>query len=148
MGQGAQSRPRSHLYNNLSVADVEALAPGLAIRAFLAGDRVPATLSRSTWANRLPDCRQRLHHRRRSRYVARVSTLVRTGAMASLLSSDLDEANFAFGTTLSGVPAQRARWKRAVSLVESAVSEALGQIYVDRHFPPENKARMVEPSTT
>jgi len=66
------------------------------------------------------------------------------GSFASLLGNTIDQANFAFyGTTLSGVPEQRERWKRAVSLVESAVGEALGQVYVSRHFPPQNKARMV-----
>jgi predicted metalloendopeptidase len=35
-------------------------------------------------------------------------------------------------------------WKRGVDLVQGAMPEALGQVYVERHFPPENKARMVE----
>ena len=38
----------------------------------------------------------------------------------------------------------RPRWKRGVDLVEGMVGEALGQEYVAAHFPPENKARMVE----
>ena len=63
---------------------------------------------------------------------------------ASLLSPELDAANFAFfGTALRGVPEQRPRWQRGVELVQSAMPEALGKIYVARHFPPENKIRMV-----
>ena len=64
---------------------------------------------------------------------------------SSLLTGDLDAANFSFyGTRLRGIPEQRPMWKRGVDLVQGAMPEALGQVYVARHFPPENKARMVE----
>ncbi len=64
---------------------------------------------------------------------------------ASVLTAELDQANFAFyGTRLRGVPEQRPMWKRGVDLVQGAMSEALGQEYVSRHFPPQNKERMLE----
>ncbi len=53
------------------------------------------------------------------------------------------EENFDFyGRTLSGTPELRPRWKRGVSMVESAVGEVLGRIYVERTFPPAAKLRM------
>ncbi len=53
------------------------------------------------------------------------------------------DSNFAFaGTTLRGVPENRPRWKRGLSLLESAIGEGLGKLYVEKHFPPENKQRM------
>ena len=53
------------------------------------------------------------------------------------------DANFAFyGTTLSGTPRNKDRWKRGVAVVEAALGEAVGQIYVARHFPEAHKARM------
>ncbi|HET9680243.1 MAG TPA: M13-type metalloendopeptidase, partial [Gammaproteobacteria bacterium] len=62
---------------------------------------------------------------------------------ASYLSEDFVKADFAFyGTTLSGVPELRPRWKRGVSLVENSLGMAVGKIYVDKYFPPEAKARM------
>jgi len=64
---------------------------------------------------------------------------------AGLLSSEIDNASFAFtGTMLSGQKAQRDQWKRAVSLVggTSGLGEVLGQIYVARHFKPESKKAM------
>ncbi len=62
---------------------------------------------------------------------------------ASLLSAPFVEANFDFyGRTLTGTPVQRARWKRGVSLVEGAMGEAVGRIYVERHFPPAAKQSM------
>ncbi len=61
------------------------------------------------------------------------------------LSSAFVEAHFDFyGRTLTGAPELRARWKRAVSFVEGAMGEAVGQLFVERHFAPEAKARMDE----
>ena len=63
---------------------------------------------------------------------------------ASALSSEFVNENFAFyGTILSGTPELKARWKRGVSLVEGSLGEAVGQIYVERHFPPAAKTRMI-----
>ncbi len=62
---------------------------------------------------------------------------------AAYLSDDFVEANFDFyGRTLTGTPELRARWKRGVSLVEGAMGEAVGRIYVDRHFPEAAKTSM------
>jgi endothelin-converting enzyme/putative endopeptidase len=62
---------------------------------------------------------------------------------AAYLSDDFVQTNFDFyGRTLNGTPELRARWKRAVSLVEGAVGEAVGREYVARHFPPRAKAMM------
>jgi predicted metalloendopeptidase len=67
------------------------------------------------------------------------------GAFTGLLSEETVQASFEFyGKVLRGVPQMRPRWKRGVDLVEGMVGEALGQEYVARHFPPENKARMVQ----
>ena len=64
---------------------------------------------------------------------------------APLSSKAFVEENFDFyGRTLSGTPELRPRWKRAISMVESVVGEALGQIYIERTFRPEAKHRMDE----
>ena len=62
---------------------------------------------------------------------------------AAYLSQDFVDENFGFyGKTLSGTPELRARWKRAVSLVEGALGEAIGRVYVERHFPEGAKKSM------
>ena len=62
---------------------------------------------------------------------------------AAYLSSDFVAANFDFyGKTLTGTPELRARWKRGVSLVEGVLGEAVGKIYVERHFPAAAKDAM------
>ncbi len=64
---------------------------------------------------------------------------------ASYLSRDFDQARFDFySRTLRDVPNQRDRWKRGVDLVNSALGEAVGQIYVERHYPPEASRQMGE----
>jgi putative endopeptidase len=64
-------------------------------------------------------------------------------AAAPYLSDRFVQNNFRFyGTTLSGIPELRERWKRGVQVVEAAMGEAVGQLYVARHFPPEHKERM------
>jgi predicted metalloendopeptidase len=62
---------------------------------------------------------------------------------APYLSTRFSKENFAFkGTALYGVPEQKPRWKRAISVEESAIGEGVGKLYVAQYFPPENKARM------
>ena len=62
---------------------------------------------------------------------------------ASVLPKAFVEESFAFnGKTLNGIPQLRERWKRGVDLVGSGLGEAVGQLYVERYFPPESKAKM------
>ena len=64
-------------------------------------------------------------------------------AYAPYLPKAFVDENFAFnGTALSGVPENKPRWKRGVGVVEESIGEGLGKLYVEKHFPPENKARM------
>jgi predicted metalloendopeptidase len=59
------------------------------------------------------------------------------------LSKDFAQAHFAFySTALSGVTEMPPRWKRGVGLVEGAMGESLGKLYVAQYFPAERKARM------
>ena len=61
------------------------------------------------------------------------------------LSDRYENPRFAFrGTVLTGQPEQRARWKRAVSLDNGAMGEAVGRVYVAKYFPPEAKAKIRE----
>ncbi|WP_433607864.1 M13 family metallopeptidase [Prescottella agglutinans] len=62
---------------------------------------------------------------------------------APYLTEAIVAEDFAFfGKTLSGTQENRERWKRGVSLVQDLLGEAVGRLYVERHFPPESKARM------
>jgi putative endopeptidase len=64
-------------------------------------------------------------------------------ASAAFLPEAFVAENFSFyGTQLTGVPVNRERWKRGVSLTEAALGEAIGKVYVERHFPPTAKDAM------
>jgi putative endopeptidase len=66
-------------------------------------------------------------------------------ARAFLLTDDLVAEDFDFyGRTLSGTESIRDRWKRGVSVVENLMGDALGKLYVEKHFPPGAKAQMDE----
>lgn len=63
---------------------------------------------------------------------------------AEYLSDDLSNASFEFyGKFLSGKQQQQPRWKRVVRSTDIALGEALGKLYVKKHFPPEAKERMI-----
>lgn len=65
-------------------------------------------------------------------------------SMASVLPRAFDDENFAFyGRTLNGQPEQRGRDRRGVQVVSGTLGEAIGQLYVAKHFPPEAKAQML-----
>ena len=66
-------------------------------------------------------------------------------AGAPFLCRDAEEENFNFfGKVLSGQPEQEPRWKRAFRTLDGSIGEATGQLYVEKYFPPEAKARMKE----
>lgn len=63
---------------------------------------------------------------------------------ASLLTTELDNQNFEFySKTLYGTEKQEEDWKRAVSRVNGGLGEVVGKVYVENHFSPEAKERMV-----
>jgi putative endopeptidase len=64
-------------------------------------------------------------------------------ARAAWLTDAVVAADFDFyGRLLTGAEKIRDRWKRAVSLVENLMGDAVGKLYVQRHFPPDAKARI------
>ncbi|MBM7416494.1 MULTISPECIES: M13 family metallopeptidase [Nocardiaceae] len=64
---------------------------------------------------------------------------------APYLTSAIVDENFAFyGRTLTGTETNRERWKRGVSLVQDLMGEAVGKLYVQKHFPADSRTRMQE----
>jgi putative endopeptidase len=64
---------------------------------------------------------------------------------APYLPKAYDQANFDFySKTLRGVPQQRDRWKRGIQMINGSLGEAVGRIYVERHYPAESNRQMSE----
>ncbi len=62
---------------------------------------------------------------------------------APYLSTPFVDEHFSFhGQALNGMQQQRPRWKRGISLVDGALGEAVGKIFVGQNFPAANKQRM------
>jgi putative endopeptidase len=62
---------------------------------------------------------------------------------AAVMPAAFGEESFAFhGTALQGTPKRRDRWKRAVSATGAALGDVVGQMYVRKYFPPQDKARI------
>ena len=98
----------------------------------VAQPELPRDLSRCSRRRRSTTWRDWLHAR-----------IIRSAA--PYLPEAFVETNFDFyGRTLNGTPELRERWKRGVAFVEGAIGEAVGAVYVARHFPPTAKAEMDE----
>ena len=63
---------------------------------------------------------------------------------SSQLSDDFRAEAFKFSSVMNGVQQDRPRWKRAVALVSGVMGEAVGKLYVEKHFPESSKQRMLQ----
>ncbi len=64
---------------------------------------------------------------------------------AAVLPQAVDDERFEFyGKVLNGQQEKRERWKRAVQTLDGSLGEVLGQLYVQKYFPPESKQQMLE----
>ncbi|WP_174279364.1 M13 family metallopeptidase [Sphingomonas bacterium] len=67
------------------------------------------------------------------------------GGIASDLPHEFDQTQFDFySKTLRDIPEQRARWKRGVGLIDGSLGEAVGRIYVERHWSADTQAKANE----
>ncbi|HRA51025.1 M13-type metalloendopeptidase [Actinotalea sp.] len=133
-------------YNPTTFADLAADAPGFDWEAWAQGLGAPAgALDRLVV--REPDALRTLAALWREAPLTQWKAWARyhlVTARAPYLADAVVQANFAFyGRTLTGAQEVRERWKRGVSLVEGALGEAVGQVYVARHFPAAHKEQML-----
>ena len=134
-------------YNKMSFAELKAAAPGFDWDTWLATSKVPEKVMANVIVRQpsfFTGLGEILKNFSAEAWSAWLAWHLLSGT-ASYLSVEFVAENFAFyGTKLSGTPELKARWKRGVGLVEGSLGEAVGQIYVEKHFPPAAKTRMVE----
>lgn len=140
-----KNRDATLIYNKFTRAQLEELSPGMDWGLYLSAGEIPKRVFETVIVQQ-PD------------FIAGIGKLMSEFDLeawrswmtwqiitdsAPYLHDALVKENFAFyGTVLSGTLELRERWKRAVSLVEGALGEAVGQIYVHRHFPASAKEAM------
>ena len=139
-------RDRLANYHKMTLADAVAAYPSLPLRRLIDGLGVPARVTDVIVGQ--PKFLEGLGRLLQERPLDEWKTYVRwhlLSASAPYLKETLDEERFRFqGTVLNGTPQQEPRWQRAARRVDGLIGDALGQLYVARHFPPESKARMLE----
>ncbi len=134
------SRDADKTYNKMTVAELQAKAPGYDFAAYFGAmgaqvnDVVVAQPSAITGIAKLVADTPI--------GVLQDQLLVRSlDSYADVLPKAFDEENFAFyGKNLSGTPEQQARWKRGVQFTTGALEDDVSKIYVQQYFPPATKA--------
>lgn len=140
-----RDRDATLTYNKKSRVQLEELSPGLNWKTYIIAGELTDRIFENTVV-REPDffvgIAKLLSDFDRDKWASWLQWHILSGA-APYLNNAIVQQNFSFyGTTLSGTPKIRERWKRAVSLIEGSIGEAVGRIYVEKHFPPESKAAM------
>jgi putative endopeptidase len=138
-------RDDSKTYNPMAVAELAAYAPGFDWSAFLDGAKLAGVKRVVLQENTAIPKIAAIYAKTPLETLKAWQAFTIADQAAPYLSQTFVQANFEFRQkTLQGQPAQRARWKRGVTLVDSQMGEALGKLYVARYFPPESKAEMLE----
>ncbi len=140
-----QQRDTRNMYNPMSVAALQKMAPSIDWKAHLTGvgvkdlDRVIVTD---------PGYFKAMSAIFDKRSVKDIKLLLRWNTINTslgLLSTDLEKANWEFyAQEMRGAKKQRARDERALGNLNGAIGEALGKLYVDAKFPPEAKKKAEE----
>jgi putative endopeptidase len=140
-----KDRDATLTYNKLNRSEVKALMPAFDWELYLTDGEVPAIVLDSVIVQQpsfFEGLGTILANFDATAWKAWLKWHIVSGA-APYLSDDFTNENFAFfGKTLSGTPELRERWKRAVSMIEGSLGEAVGKVYVEKYFPAEAKARM------
>ena len=130
-------------YNKMSIADLQELVPEINWNVFLGAMNIHTDSLSVGQIKHLQECGKMLAEEP----LEDIKTLFLWQAIdgsASFLTDEIYMANFDFyGRVLSGSEEPRPLWKRAVGIVEGTLGEAVGQMYVKKYFPKENKERML-----
>ena len=145
------SHPREDLqdslknYHKLTAAELAKLAPDFAWDAYFRAIGAPEMASVIVGQ---PDYLQKMSALLQAQPLEDWRVYLRWHVISSAAPFLHDTANrehFAFyGTKLNGQPQQSPLWRRVTRSVDDALGEALGRLYVEKHFPPASKARVEE----
>nr|WP_249403190.1 M13-type metalloendopeptidase [Sphingomonas sp. CFBP 8765] len=141
----AQSRDRDKTYNPMTLAQLQAQAPGFPWAKFWTAAGIDkanrAIVAQNTAFPKIAEVFATTDLDTLKAWQA-----FRTADdIAPLLSKRFVDANFDFRSKfLNGQPQQRDRWKRGIGVTERALGEAIGRDYVALYFPPASKTKMDE----
>jgi putative endopeptidase len=140
-----ERREPEKIYHKLSQQDWQALTPSFSFTAYLNGMGTPAFTSLNVAT---PDFYKALDAQLKNVSVDDLKTYLRWHLVRSqvqaLPKAFVDEDFNFYGKTLQGTKELRARWKRCVAAADSDLGEALGQVFVEKYYPPEAKDRTLK----
>jgi len=140
-----QTRDAEKTYNLTKFEDLQALTPTFDWSLYKSGGHIPDIVLAET-SVMMPSFFGSLAELYNDQHLEHLKAWLSWQVIRSAapyLSSDFVNERFDFyGRKLTGAPENRARWKRAVSLVEGSLGDAVGEIYVSKHFPPAAKQNM------
>jgi putative endopeptidase len=144
----ADRREADKIYNRMSLAALDRLAPAFPWRTYLSAGGVPTTVGG----------RERevvVHEKSAFAPLARTFLATPVGvwrdylrvqylhATAHYLSSSVEQADFAFhGKVINGQTEQLPRTLRGVQLLDRVMGDALGKRYAEQYFPADSKAKV------
>lgn len=132
-------------YNKMTIADLEKVCPQMPWADFMTkvvkGTKVDYVIASQ------PGFLKEVNNQLKNGQLEDWKTYLRwntvKGALPFLSSAFVSEG-FKMQQALSGAKEMQPRWKRVSGMTDNVLGEALGQLYVEKHFKPEAKARMVE----
>ncbi len=131
-------------YNKVSMEELQAMVPEIKWDEFFSAMQIHTDSINVGQIKHLEECGKLLAEEPLEDIKTLFTWQVIDGA-AAYLSDEVYMANFDFyGRVLSGSEEPRPLWKRAVSIVEGTLGEAVGEMYVQKYFPKENKKRMLD----
>ncbi len=140
----AKRRERDLTYNLRSRAELEQLAPAIAWQPYL---QVSGLATQDSFVVRELDAVESLAKLFRTIPVERwrpYFTYHYLASVADVLPRAFDQERFDFyGRTLNGQQENQDRWKRGIATLGDNLGEAVGQLYVERYFPPSSKQKML-----
>ncbi len=138
-------REPSNVYHKMSQTEWQALTPSISWSKYLAAMDAPSFQSLNVAT---PDFFKALDAEINAVSLDDLKTYLRWHVVHSQVQSlptALIDENFSFfGKALTGAKELRARWKRCVASTDGDLGEALGQVYVQKAYPPEAKARTLK----
>ncbi|MEP7362105.1 MAG: M13 family metallopeptidase [Acidobacteriota bacterium] len=132
-------------YHKLDLESLQKLNPSYDWKGFEANNRIPAgTTVIVSEPKALEVFEQQMSKPDLSEWKTWLRWVVARNAATELSKPFVDE-DFAFQqTVLSGVKEQRPRWQVCATMTDNMLGDALGEVFVKKHFPPEAKRRMLE----
>jgi len=138
-------REPANIYHKLSQQDWQALTPSFSFATYVSELGAPGFTALNVVA---PDFFKALDAELKTVSLDDLKTYLRWHLVHSqvqaLPKAFVDEDFNFYGKTLQGTKELQARWKRCVAAADDDLGEALGQVFVEKYYPPEAKARTLK----